>query len=463
MLVRGLKRLFIPVALFLLLAFVAATYFGSARSGWSLRDTLKGSLPFDNNNNDTGGNNKKNKPSPAASPKTAADISKTHHEVFSLSTPDRKFFRIKFGELPATNPSIIPHPQLNDTWVISAQHMNRRDTIKNTVWFAELVCNAMFKTSGRLECVSPPMNMPIAATVGDRNKCTGDLAFFALNIGPHDARVFYGPRFPLTIYGSNSVFTCFGQWVQDFRMLMDWGYEHFFQNEFRVPTEIQRPTAYGAIEKNWFVFWDREGQMYAHYDVAPRRVFAKLEYTGAVGPNLASAVASQDNRCLRRYMPRLPPKLESIHQATNSLAITLCNRTDPSCKPNEENTFVLTIFQHKSFYSFHSVYEPYAMLFRQSAPFELYGISSKPIWIHGRGKAGEGKKPPGLTPEEARVWSQTEMFYITSISWKTHGQKYHGYSDDVLFIAFGIEDEETGGIDVRASDLLEGLGRCSVA
>ncbi|KAM5453491.1 hypothetical protein MaudCBS49596_002694 [Microsporum audouinii] len=444
MLVRGLKRLFLPVASFLLLAFVVATYFGSSNSSrWSLRDQL-GPRPFDRDDSAGG-----------------RDVSTTHHEVFSLSRPDRKYFRLKFGELEAINPSIIPHPSLNDTWIISAQHMSR-GAVKDTVWFAELVCNAVFKNE-RLECISPPMNMPIAATVGDRTKCTDDLDFFALNIGPHDARVFYGPRFPLTIYGSNSMFTCFGQWVQDFRMLMDWGYEHFFQNEFRVPTEIQRPTAYGAIEKNWFIFWDKDGQMYAHYDVAPKRVFAKLEYNGAVGPDLAPLVAAQDGRCMQRYMPSIGPELESIHQATNSLAITLCNRSDTNCKPNDENTFVLTIFQHKSFYSFHSVYEPYAMLFRQKAPFGLYGISSKPIWIHGRGKEGQGKKPPGLTPEEIRVWNQTEMFYITAISWKTHGQKYHGYIDDVLFISFGIEDGDTGGIDVRASDLLEGLGRCSIA
>ncbi|KAF3490997.1 uncharacterized protein GIQ15_00514 [Arthroderma uncinatum] len=444
MLVRGLKRLFLPVASFLLLTFVVATYFGSSRgAGWSLRGGL-GSLPFDRDSS------------------SGRDVSQTHHEVFSVSRADKKFFTIKFGELEATNPSIIPHPSLNDTWIITAQHMSR-GAVKDTVWFAELVCNAAFNKNGQLECLSPPMNMPIAATIGDRTKCTGELAFFALNIGPHDARVFYGPRFPLTIYGSNSMFTCFGQWVLDFRMLMDWGYEHFFQNEFRTPTEIQRPSAYGAIEKNWFMFWDLNGQMYAHYDVAPKRVFAKLEYNGSVGQDLAPLAAAQDSKCMQKYMPSVGPKLESIHQATNSLAVTLCNRSDPKCKPDENNTFVLTIFQHKSFHAFHSVYEPYAMLFRQSAPFEVYGISSKPIWIHGRGKEGQGKKPPGLTPEEVQTWNQTEMFYITSISWKTHGQKYHGYSDDVLFISFGIEDETTAGIDVLASDLLQGLGLCSIA
>ena len=39
--------------------------------------------------------------------------------------------------------------------------------------------------------------------------------------------------------------------------------------------------------------------------------------------------------------------------------------------------------------------------------------------------------------------------------------KYHGFLDDVVFLAFGIEDERTAGIDVRAGDLVRGLGMCS--
>jgi hypothetical protein len=115
------------------------------------------------------------------------------------------------------------------------------------------------------------------------------------------------------------------------------------------------------------------------------------------------------------------------------------------------------VFQHKSFYAFHSVYEPYIMLFQQTAPFQIHAMSTKPIWIHGRGKA---KIPDGLSKEEARNWNQTEMFYVVSVSWKMHGQKYHGYVDDVMFIAFGIEDERTAGIDVVAGDLLMNLGLC---
>jgi len=100
------------------------------------------------------------------------------------------------------------------------------------------------------------------------------------------------------------------------------------------------------------------------------------------------------------------------------------------------------------------------MVFKQQAPFEIYGISKRPIWIHGRGLPGQGKKPVTLTVEESQKWNQTEMFYLTSISWKTQGQKYHGYLDDVMFVGFGIEDSDTGGIDILANDLMVDIGLC---
>lgn len=379
----------------------------------------------------------------------------THNEVFSVSTQDKKFFYIKFGDQKAMNPNIIPHPLRENTWIIVAQKY--KSALDQQIWFSELVCSATFRDDGTLACDEtkdgPPSTLPIAATFGD--KCEGDLSYFALNVGPHDARVFFGPRAPYALYGSQSAFTCFGQWVQDFRMLFPWGLDMSQENRFRLGTELQRPPPeqplqrqYLRVEKNWFLFWDRDDRVYAHYDVAPRRVFAALQENGAAGPDLAPLAGATDEKCLARHLPAVAPSLESLHQSTNSLAITLCRRADPSCEPSANNTFVFTLFQHKSFYDFHGVYEPYALLFRQRAPFEVYGVSQKPIWIHGR------EQRPGEP-------HQSQMFYVVSMSWKTRGQKYHGYLDDVLFLAFGIEDENTAGIDVVAGDVLRGLELCS--
>jgi len=382
-------------------------------------------------------------------------IQDTHHEIFSVSTRDKKFFQIDFGDQKGINPNIIPHPVFNDTWIVVAQ-LHKKLEVPNSVWFAELTCNAVFK-NGVLSCLRSPAILPIAATEGD--KCNDH---FGMSVGPHDARVFHGPKAPYAIYGSVSQYTCFGQWIQDFRLLVDWGFEMFERGKFRHATEIQRPAPYGVVEKNYFLFWDKDDKIYAHYDIWPKRVFSKLENDGSIGLNLAPA-ATSDERCLAMYMPEVapPPTQESIHQATNSLSITLCKRSDPSCKANDSNTFLFTMFQHKVFKKLHSVYEPYVMVFKQQAPFEIHGISSRPIWIHGRGLPGQGMRPEFISDAEFKVWDQTEMFYITSISWKTQGMRYHGYIDDVLFVGFGIEDRDTGGIDVLAGDLLGDLALCN--
>lgn len=458
MLITGIKRLTLVISSVFILIFVGVLFYqrvaGVPSYSWPERNrTTTTPTPT---------------PIPSPSVDFIEDVPETHHGVFSVSTEDEAYFFLDFGEREGINPSVIPHPFLNDTWIMVAQQGgNAKD--KKSVWFSELVCDAVFKEDGGLECIKPPVILPIAATVGDGEKCGGDLGYFALNIGPHDARVFHGPSAPYTIYGSNSAHTCFGQWMQDFRLLVDWGVEFFDGN--RLATEIQRPHPYGPIEKNWFVFWDTNEQMYAHYDVAPKRVFAKLEHDGSVGPDLAPFAAGNDDGCLAKYIPStaLDSDLESIHQATNSLSITMCKRSEPSCEVNDENTFILHIFQHKTFYAFHSVYEPYAMLFKRTAPFEIHGISSKPLWIYGRGKLVDSPAPasaaaPVPAPiEHEQLRNHTEMFYVTSLSWKNHGQQYHGYSDDVLFIGFGIEDKNTAAIDIVAEDLIGDIGLCSAS
>ncbi|KAJ5782582.1 hypothetical protein N7457_004356 [Penicillium paradoxum] len=390
-------------------------------------------------------------------PAVDKDMSRTHHMIYSVSSLDQKYFRIDFGSRSSLNPSIIPHPELPDTWIITAQAQHRKPVPGRTasVWYAELVCNAAFSDDKRvLSCLEPPLQLPIPATFGDSSKCHGDLSFFSLSIGPHDARVFYGPEIPYTIYGSNSFFTCFGQWISDFRILVDWGIDTIAEHEFRQYRELQRPMPWNPIEKNWFIFWDDLGQMFLHYEIAPARVFSKLELDGSVGPNLALTSAASDQKCLRRFLP----ETGKIHQATNSLAITLCGRSDQFCQPDATNTFVLFIIQQKTALGLRLVYEPYVVLMRRSAPFEIYAVSSKPLWVFGRSTKVENSDKDAPT---ASLEDIPEMLYMTSISWKNHGQKYHGFIDDTLFLAFGREDSDVGGIDVTAGDLLAELGVCA--
>jgi hypothetical protein len=376
---------------------------------------------------------------------TGIPAPKTHHELFALSTPDGQAFKIDFAynQTGNINPNIIPHPVVDDVWLVVAQEGRYDESLPQ---FYEIGCYASFK-GGVLRCNDKPFRLPYAPTINQNKDCKGKYALLMINEGPHDARVFYGPQSMYTMYGSNSHHTCFGQWIQNFPGMIQWTPDLVPPEHFLTGTEVQRPKPYGMIEKNWFIFWDDENQMYAHYDMTPKRIFSKLDLDGSAGPDLAPEAAKKDDQCMKGLMPKLAPKHESIHQATNSLAVTLCNRTDPACLPSETNTFVFTLFHKKTFIDYHSVYEPYAMVFHQKAPFAVHGISQKPLWIHGRGRNAE--------------FDQTEMFYVTSISWKSKELKYHGYLDDDLFLGLGYEDKETRGMDVKAGDVLANLGLCS--
>jgi hypothetical protein len=380
-----------------------------------------------------------------------------YREIFSLSTADRKFIPIFTGGVNIYNPNIMPHPTDHDLWIIVAQHEQRSEEHK----VEQLTCDGGVM-NGVMVCTAEPVILPIEPSI--TGQCEGDLAYFNFRDGPRDARMFHGPDAPYIVYGSQSSYTCLGIWLEDVRMLL----QHFQHEKDVLPklfthaTEIQRPPPVKGIEKNFFLFWDREGKAYVHHDVYPHRVFAQISFDGSVGPNLALASANKDDMCLSTYMPTLAPTEESIHQASNSLAITLCRRKDPGCIPDATNTFVFTIFQHKSYHDWHGMYEPYVMLFQQDAPFAIHAISQRPLWIHGRAPLTKDTHSPLYDDDPGKEIpnGHTEMFYVTSISWKTHGQKYHGYLDDPLFLGFGIEDHRAGIMDISAEDLFQDLGYC---
>ncbi|KAK4629115.1 hypothetical protein CLAFUW4_08485 [Fulvia fulva] len=386
-------------------------------------------------------------------PSDVPDISKWH-EIRSQSVPQGKYFPVNFYDhdnILAINPNIIPHPHYNDTWIAVAQKFDR-DRPYVSGWSEELVCNAQFVAGGNLSCnLDTRGTLTVPATFSPN--CHDKLMALNLNIGPHDARVAYGPDYPYLVYGSQSHYACFGQWAQDFRLLMDWGLyrgNDSGMDPFQVPTEIQRPPPWGNMEKNFYFFWDFNKTMYVHHDTAPQRVFAKVEPDGSVGPDLSEHARPSDSFCWKKHtglnpLPDPSVTKASIHQASNSLSITMCNRGE--CFPNATNTFIIEIFQQKISNGgpMHARYEPFVTMFQREAPFQMHAISEKPLWIRGRN-------------------SLTEMLYVTSISWKAKDMKYEGFLDDEMFVNFGIEDSRTASIDVLAGDLVGGnLMLCDVA
>jgi hypothetical protein len=84
-----------------------------------------------------------------------------YREIFSVSTSDRKYFKIDFSPRRGMNPNVIPHPTLENTWFIVAQLDDH--AVEGTVWSAELVCTAGF-TGGKLKCREAPLVLTIGKT-----------------------------------------------------------------------------------------------------------------------------------------------------------------------------------------------------------------------------------------------------------------------------------------------------------
>jgi hypothetical protein len=57
----------------------------------------------------------------------------THHQIYSVSMPDKKYFRLDFHDYDAINPNIIPHPHLNDTWIMVGQLQGEKDAITGVI------------------------------------------------------------------------------------------------------------------------------------------------------------------------------------------------------------------------------------------------------------------------------------------------------------------------------------------
>jgi hypothetical protein len=272
----------------------------------------------------------------------------------------------------------------------------------------------------------------------------------ALSVSGHDPRVFFGPQEPYISYGSLSNYdstVCLGQWIQDFRVLVEWGPFIGPWIDYGIAQEVARPPPTSVIEKNYFVFWDAEGQMYAHYDFAPHRSFARIIDThGSVGGldlgnieqlndealtqrnNLTSQdvemyiqSAESDATCWARWIDGAPLHISShVHQATNSLSVTLCSPEDTTrqqaedgaekCETTDENTFLMHIFHAKTnddkVNNGQQLYEPYVVLLQRSAPFGIHSIGRLPLrFLEPSVAAKEQEKEKKQTTKEKRMAS----------------------------------------------------------
>lgn len=241
------------------------------------------------------------------------------------------------------------------------------------------------------------------------------------------------------------------------------------------------------------LFYPESGESFVHYDISnPKypskgRAFAKVVGDGLTTANLTDPL---ELPCI----PNLPSEETddvkrggTWHQASNSLRLVLCNRSDKRCKPSELNSvfFAVVHRKHPNFLKLPLRYERYFIVWAATAPYTMLGISQHPIlmanetasgWLmyqnwdddpmnaavvaQHRIKYGTNSTDPHGGKE---YWAY--FTYTVSIAW-AWGRKVEvdemnmGYLDDEVVLAIGIEDKGQGLARVKAADLIQCLRAC---
>ena len=212
------------------------------------------------------------------------------------------------------------------------------------------------------------------------------------------------------------------------------------------------------MEKNWLLFFPANGESYVHYELPSAnpsirrgRTFAKLLGNGLTTPNLTDPLEQSCLQTLatnlvkdtpasqwaapdpdpdpdsptansKRDAPTFTQKTHgSWHQATNSLRLILCNRTDFTCHPNPQNTVFFAII-HRKFPNLLTLplrYERFVMIWSATPPFGMLGISSHPLLLANETAGGflpEENWPDDVAGEKEQQHLKREFEKTTALA-----------------------------------------------
>ncbi|KAI9848607.1 MAG: hypothetical protein M1838_000479 [Thelocarpon superellum] len=351
----------------------------------------------------------------------------------------------------------------------------------------ELLCTvgdlALTGPAGGLRCVTDLVTLSVPPTPAER--CDGKYGTYVDLPGFHDPRIFWSGRGePLMMVNTQSRYACFGLWVTDLRTLYP-ALRQLLASSPSHPslgplmsypslTELTRnpPSSRSAVEKNWMLFFPPD-EAYLHYEMSPRggRSFAKLLGGGLTTTNLTDPL---EKPCLMETSPDEPDvqkRSGTWHQATNSLRLILCDRTDASCVANADNTvfFAIVHRKHPDAFKLPLRYERYAVVWSAAPPFSMLGISQHPILLanetaSGWSAADGWEDVPAAVREGRGLWARFTYTVSIAYAWGRRDDepmwKNTGYLDDDVLLGIGIDDEGQGFARLPTRDLLQCLRAC---
>ena len=242
---------------------------------------------------------------------------------------------------------------------------------------------------------------------------------------------------------------------------------------YRSLTELTRNPAHdrSAIEKNWMLFFPG-ADSFIQYEISPKggRSLAKLVGNGVTTQNLTDP---SEQSCFRDNDDSLVREKQlggGWHQATNSLRLVLCRRTDKICFPTADNSVFFAIIHRKRINSFRLPlrYERYIMVWSAAPPYGMLGISQYPLLFANETANGYSAREnwvddPIAGAEDRPLFAK--FTYTGSITWawrrgEESSQLNTGYLDDEILLGIGIDDVGRGFTMVKAQDMIQCLRAC---
>lgn len=309
-------------------------------------------------------------------------------------------------------------------------------------------------------------------------------------------------------FAARSRYACFGLWMIDLRTLYPKLQTLLASHpvhpslgplkSYPTLTELTRNPAdtRSPMEKNWLMFFPASGESYLHYDLSdphggPRgRTFAKLLGSGLTTTNLTDPRELSCLRALDANISHPAMRDETWHQATNSLRLILCNRSDWTCTASRQNTVFFAVV-HRKFPNFLKLplrYERHFIVWAAHPPFTMLGISKYPIllanetasgWPPSENWADDPINVEKVAQTRARshgnatvaepmggkgFWAYFTYTVSMSFAWGRREDepeaKNVGYLDDEVVLGIGIDDAGQGFARVKAGELLQCLRPC---
>ncbi|KAK9316600.1 hypothetical protein V1522DRAFT_259541 [Lipomyces starkeyi] len=284
--------------------------------------------------------------------------------------------RMDFGRSPKApryNPNILPFPKGYKHPYIGFA----RQSPKKLLFHHEIVwCEMNWAESpviGRkmLACVEKERKVNLDEWATKAGLCKRH-KYLSLKQGHTDPRVLFSPLGePLMVVGTNGLSNCMNQFVIDLRAVipgLNWKMNlHGVPIRFKELTELPRPQ-YNEVEKNWFLMWDESNVEYVQHETEQRSISAVSlppeKQVNIATPGIQKCVSSLKKRLGRKQ------QANDIHQATNSLRVTLC---DFPCIPTIHNTVIIELMHMKYQNRLELYYRRYAIIMNATAPFDIIG------------------------------------------------------------------------------------------